>query len=185
MKVIYLGAGTFWLTEAIYKGVKGVTEVVPGYMGGEFPNPTSEIVSTGSTGHAEVVQITYDEQVVSTEDLLNIFYAMHDPAIPQHPAHGVGSQYRPVIFYTDEAEGEAADNQNGDDVGLIPRVVQKVQQTLPEDVVISTHIMTAKEFYPAEEYHYDYFFRNPSAPFSIEVIIPTLESVHQKLPQYF
>lgn len=185
MKVIYIGAGTFWLTEAVYQRVKGVIEVTPGYMGGSVPYPTSEVVATGSTGHVEVVKVVYDEAVVPTEVLLHIFYALHDPAIPHHVGSSAGSQYRPVIFYTDETEGEASDPNNGSGVGIISRVVADMQATLPEEITISTHVMNAKEFYPAEEYHYSYFNRNPEATYTMEIIAPKLQEVQQAFPQYF
>jgi peptide-methionine (S)-S-oxide reductase len=185
MKVIYIGVGTFWLTEAVYQRVRGITEVIPGYMGGNVAYPTSEVVATGNTGHAEVVKITYDEAVVSTEDLLHIFYALHDPAIQQHSGSNVGSQYRPVIFYTDEMDAEAVDPKNGSSIGIIPRVVTQIQATLPEDATISTHVMSAREFYPAEEYHYGYFRTNPDAAYSVEIIAPKVQELQQKFPHHF
>ncbi len=185
MKVIYLGAGTFWLTEAIFARVKGVKEVIPGYMGGDTPNPSSESVATGTTGHVEVVKILYDETIIPTGQLLRIFYAMHDPTALKHSSHGIGSQYRPVIFYTDELDDEAISNGNGSDMSIIPRIVQEVQERLPEDLVVTTHIMTAKEFYAAEEYHYGYFQRNPEAAYSIEIIAPKVQEVQARFPDNF
>jgi methionine-S-sulfoxide reductase len=185
MKVIYLGAGGFWTPEAIYKKVNGVEEVVPGFMGGTIANPSYEAVATGTTGHVEVVKITYDENLVSTENILRIFYAMHDVSAQQHPSVGVGSQYRSVIFYTEELQGEASDPANGDDVGVIERVTGEVQYTLPEDMPVSTQMMSATTFYPAEEYHYNFYEKNPDATYAVTIIAPALEKMRNQFPSLF
>ncbi|MDB5254937.1 MAG: msrA [Candidatus Nomurabacteria bacterium] len=185
MKTIYLGTGGFWTPEAVYKQVKGVHEVVPGYMGGTVANPSHEVVSTGTTGHIEVVMIMHDEAVVDTEQLLKIFYAMHDESGQQYPSIGIGSQYRSVIFYTDDVQAEASDPDNGGDVGLITKVMEKVQSTLPEGASISTQIMSAKEFYPAEEHHYDFYGKNPDSVYSTEVINPMLQKIKNQYPDLF
>jgi peptide-methionine (S)-S-oxide reductase len=175
MKTIYLGAGGFWIPEAVYKRVKGVEEVIPGYMGGTVSNPTYEIVATGTTGHIEVVKIIHDESIVSTEALLRLFYTIHDAAVQQHPSVGIGSQYRAAIFYTDDTQAEAIDPGNGEDVGRITKLITRVQATLPEGTPVSTHIRTAGEFYPAEEQHYDFYGKNPYSAYATEVIRPMLE----------
>jgi peptide-methionine (S)-S-oxide reductase len=185
MKVIYLGAGSFWVMEAVYKKVKGVTEVIPGYMGGTVPQPSHEIVATGTTGHAEVVQVTYDESIIATEDVLNIFFALHDPATPNHPPFGNGTQYRAVIFYTEEYDGEAADPGNGSRIGMIERVIAKVQETMPEGSTVSVYIMSVQDFYPADESHYDYYNQHINDAYSICAICPALEAIKTKFPNHF
>jgi peptide-methionine (S)-S-oxide reductase len=185
MKVIYLGAGGFWTLDAVYSQVKGVTEVVPGFMGGIVPNPTYEVVATGMTGHAEVVKITYDDTIVILNDLLAIFYTLHDPALPIHSGRGVGSQYRPVIFYTDEETGEAANPQNGSDIGGIQKFIEQLQGTLPEGVPVPTEIMTATEFYPADESQYNYYQQHAGDGYCISIIEPKVTLVKEKFPENF
>jgi peptide-methionine (S)-S-oxide reductase len=180
MKVLYLGAGAFWLLEAVYREVKGVEEVIPGYMGGTVPNPTDEAVATGATGHAEVIKIVYDESVISTEGLLRIFYALHDPAAPAHSGRGIGSQYRPVIFYTDEEEAEADDPQNGESVGVIQKFVQQIQHSLPAGTPVRTEILTATEFYPADESHYNYYAQYRDDSYSLAIIEPKLKEIKDR-----
>jgi len=185
MKGIYVGAGGFWITEAVYRKVKGVTEVIPGYMGGTIAHPTHELVATGTTGHVEVVKVTYDETVISLEEVLDIFFALHDPAAPNHITIGPGSQYRAVIFYTDDSEGEAANPENGEGIGIIPRVMEKVQATMPEGVIVSTHVMSAQEFYAAHEDHYSYYGTHQDDAYSVTVIRPKLEIISKKFPDKF
>jgi len=185
MKVIYLGAGEFWLLEAIYGNVRGVTEVIPGYMGGTIAQPSQELVATGTTGHAEVVKLSYDEDIISTEDILKVFFAAHDPAVPNHTGLGVGSQYRTVIFYTEAEEGEAFNEGNGADVGVIPRVIQEVQATMPEGVTVSTIVGTATTFYAADEAYYNYYNTHPDDAFLSISIRPKLIELQQKFPSLF
>ncbi|MES2224387.1 MAG: peptide-methionine (S)-S-oxide reductase MsrA [Patescibacteria group bacterium] len=182
MNTIYLGAGGFWTTEAIYRKVKGVEEVLPGYMGGTIPYPTHEAVATGTTGHAEVVRIVYDPTVIPTEDILRIFFAMHDASAPNHAINGVGSQYRSVIFYTDSDQGEAVDPQNGAGVGLIEKLIAEIQQSLPEGVVVATQAVSATEFYPADEMHYNYYELNKDSSYVQEAIEPKIQLIAQLFP---
>ncbi len=182
---MYLGAGEFWLTEAVYKKVKGVTEVIPGYMGGTVPYPTHELVATGTTGHAEVVKVTYDESTCSTETVLHVFFALHDPAMPNYSDLGIGSHYRKVIFYTETDEAEAHDPQNGSRVGVIARVLERVQEGLPEGVVISTRIMSAREFYPADQNHYGYYDTHPEDMYSATIIRPQIEALQARFADKF
>ncbi len=185
MKTIYFGAGGFWTPEAVYKRVKGVEEVIPGYMGGTVANPNEGIVATGTTGHIEVVMVRYDDEIVSTDQLIKIFYAMQDNATQQHPHIGIGSQYRTAIFYTDEIQSEASDPENGKSVGLITKIIENIQSTLPEGIVVSTHIMSASQFYPAEEQQYDFYGRNPDSAYATEIINPILQKVKNQYPHLF
>jgi peptide-methionine (S)-S-oxide reductase len=182
MKVLYLGSGGFWITEAVYKEIKGVTEVIPGYMGGNVAYPTHEMVSTGTTGHIEVAQVVYDEQVIGTTDLLHIFFALHDPAIPNHPSLSVGSQYRSVIFYTDHEEAEATDRRNGPGIGVIQRMVEEIQGTLPEGGVVATEVISARVFYPADQSHYNYYHQHRDTDYCVTVIAPRLQKVRELFP---
>jgi peptide-methionine (S)-S-oxide reductase len=185
MKIIYLGAGEFWLLEAVYGQVKGVTEVIPGYMGGTVAEPSHEMVATGTTGHAEVVKVSYDEKVITTEEVLRIFFALHDPAVPNHNGLGIGSQYRNIIFYTEEHEGEATNEGNGTSVGVIPKVVEQVQATMPEGVTVSTPVVSAGIFYPAHESHYNYYTEHPDDMYSTTIIKPKLLETRKRFPDLF
>ncbi len=185
MKIVYLGSGGFWLAEAVYKRIRGVEEVIPGYMGGTVENPSHEIVATGSTGHAEVVKVIYDENQIGLHELLQVFFALHDSVAPAHAMHGVGSQYRSVIFYTDDGEAEAVDERNGQAIGVIPQMVAEVQAGLPEGVSVATSIMTATVFYPADQAHYDYYGQHADAAFSVAVIEPKLQELRGKFSSLF
>jgi peptide-methionine (S)-S-oxide reductase len=182
MKVIYLGSGGFWITEAVYKEIKGVTEVIPGYMGGSVAYPTHEMVSTGTTGHIEVAKVVYDENIIDTAGLLHIFFALHDPAIPNHPSLSMGSQYRSVIFYTDHNEAEATDMYNGQGIAVIQRTVEEIQDTLPEGGVVATEVISAGVFYAADQSHYDYYHQHPETAYSVTIIAPRLQKVRETFP---
>lgn len=185
MKVIYLGAGEFWLLEAVYQNVKGVFEVVPGYMGGEVPYPTHDVVMHGMTGHVEVVQIVYDETIVPLENLLALFYALHDPTVPNHPMKGAGSQYRPVIFYTNEEEGEPDGAQSGQAVGVIQQYINGVQDTLSNDKQVTTEVRFAQQFYPADESHYNYYVQHPNDAYTSTIIEPKLSEIKERFDYLF
>jgi peptide-methionine (S)-S-oxide reductase len=185
MKVIYLGAGGFWVAEAVYQQMKGVTEVIPGYMGGTIENPSHEAVATGTTGHVEVVKVVYDETAVNIEDILNVFFAMHDASAPNHSGNGIGSQYRSVIFYTEDNEGEATDEGNGSDVGIIHQSMEKVQTGLPGGIPVATQAMTATQFYPAEESHYRFYEQNPHSAYAETIIVPKLQELKRRFFHLF
>lgn len=187
MKVIYLGAGGFWTTEAIFGQVRGVTEIIPGYMGGDTPNPTHDAVATGMTGHAEVVKIVYDEAIVGLGELLDVFFAMHDPSTPAHIGKGVGSQYRSVIFYTDTIDAEDIEHKSatGSAVGIIQQKVASTQAALPEGSFVATQVVSATEFYPADESHYNFYSTHPEAAYAVTIIAPKLQEVRQRFPQKF
>ncbi|GEM_PF-1748986 len=185
MKVIYLGAGGFWTIEAVYQKVKGVEEVIPGYMGGSVDNPSYEAVATGATGHAEVVKIVYDDTVITMEDILNIFFATHDASAPNHVGSGIGSQYRSVIFYTEDSDGEATDQENGMDIAPIQRSIERMQNAFPEGVTVGTRVMSAVQFYPAEESHYRFYEQNPDSPYAQTVITPKLKEVKDRFLNLF
>ena len=170
LNTIYLGGGCFWCTEAIFRSLKGVSSVESGYMGGNIPNPTYEKVSSGTTGHAEVVKIKYNEEEISTPDILEIFFDLHDPTTLNRQGNDVGTQYRSVIFYTEEIQKFEAE--------LIIKKLNKLFESSGKKVV--TELVPASEFYPAEEYHKEYYKNNSSAPYCQLVISPKLEKLQKQ-----
>jgi peptide-methionine (S)-S-oxide reductase len=161
IKTATLAGGCFWCLEAVYDQLQGVTDVVSGYMGGRPANPSYELVCTGATGHAEVVQVKYDEALVSFRDLLNVFFTIHDPTTLNRQGNDVGSQYRSAIFYHD------ADQQR--EAG---EVIQSVaEQGLYRDAIV-TEVSPVDVFYAAEDYHQEYFARNPQQGYCRVVVAP-------------
>lgn len=156
-----LGGGCFWCTEAIFSEVKGVTSVTPGYSGGHVRNPTYEQVCTDTTGHAEVVQVEFDPRMVTFGELLRIFFTIHDPTTPNRQGADVGTQYRSVIFYHTEQQQKTA-----------AEVMEEITKSGIWGKKLVTQLEPFKEFYPAEEYHKNYFERNPSQPYCRMVIEP-------------
>lgn len=156
-----LGAGCFWCVEAIFQDLAGVQQVVSGYAGGKVGNPTYQQVCTGTTGHAEAVQITFDPEVISFEDLLYIFWRTHDPTTLNRQGADVGTQYRSVIFYHDEKQKAIAEKskQETEASGLWPNP-------------IVTEITPFSNFYRAEGYHQDYYRQNSNQPYCRVVIDP-------------
>jgi peptide-methionine (S)-S-oxide reductase len=162
-----LGGGCFWCLDAAYREIEGVTHVVSGYAGGERPNPTYEQVSTGRTGHAEVVQVEFDPDVISYADVLDIFWAIHDPTTLNRQGADVGTQYRSVIFYADDDQRRAAEASR-----------DTIQDAWPRPVV--TEIVPLQAFYPAEEYHQDYFAKNPDQGYCQLIINPKLKKLRDR-----
>lgn len=156
-----LGGGCFWCLEAVYDQLRGVTGVVSGYAGGDADNPTYEQVSSGRTGHAEVVQVTYDADVLSFDDVLDVFFTIHDPTTPNRQGADIGTQYRSIILYHDEAQREA-----------VERKIQEFTEAGLWDDPIVTQVEPLEAFYPAEEYHQRYFERNPNKGYCQFVIAP-------------
>ena len=159
-----LGGGCFWCLDAAYREIEGVTEVVSGYSGGRRPNPTYQQVCTGATGHAEVVRVEFDPDVISYAEILDIFWSIHDPTTRDRQGADVGTQYRSVIFYADDNQRRTAEASR-----------DAVQQVWPRPVV--TEIAPLEAFYPAEEYHQNYFVRNPSQGYCQVVINPKLKKL--------
>lgn len=155
--------GCFWCTEAFFTDLKGVQKVVSGYIGGTTENPTYKEVCSGYTGHAEAIQITFDPAQVAYEDLLEIFFATHDPTTLNRQGADVGTQYRSEIFYTTEAQKAAAEN-----------FIKLLTDQNIFDKKIVTRISAATKFYPAEDYHQDYYALNPNQPYCQAVIAPKL-----------
>src|SRR3989344_8455137 len=140
------GGGCFWCTEAVFQMLKGVEKVEPGYAGGEIEDPSYEDISTGKTGHAEVIRITYDQEIISYEDLLTVFFGSHDPTTPNRQGPDVGEQYRSVIFYGDENEKRVAE-----------KMIEELNESLKDGTRVVTQLVSFKQFYAAESYHKDYF----------------------------
>jgi peptide-methionine (S)-S-oxide reductase len=159
-----LGGGCFWCTEAVYKELKGVVDVKPGYSGGTIKNPSYKEVCTGRTGHAEVVQITFDPSVVSFSDILEVFFMTHDPTTLNRQGNDVGTQYRSVIFYHSEKQKETEE-----------KVIRLFKEEKVYDKPIVTEVSEFSVFYPAEDYHFDYFENNPNQPYCQYVIVPKIE----------
>jgi peptide-methionine (S)-S-oxide reductase len=162
-----LGGGCFWCLDAAYRRVDGVTGVVSGYAGGEDPRPTYRRVCSGDTGHAEVVQVEFDPAVISYRDILDVFWAIHDPTTPNQQGHDVGTQYRSIILTHDDAQRQAAEESRA-----------AVQSLWPRPVV--TEIVPLEVFHPAEEYHQDYYARNPEQGYCQVVINPKLAKLRQR-----
>ena len=156
-----LAGGCFWCLEAVYDQLRGVENVQSGYAGGRRPNPTYEQVCTGTTGHAEVVQIDYDDDLISYRDLLDVFFTIHDPTTLNRQGGDVGTQYRSAIFYHN-------DSQKDDAEAKIREL--EAEKTWSDPIV--TQIEPLKDFYPAEDYHRDYFERNPGQAYCAVVIAP-------------
>jgi len=163
-----LGGGCFWCTEAVFSELKGVEKVEPGYSGGAIPNPTYQQVCTGATGHAEVVRITFDSSLISYEQLLKVFFTIHDPTTLNRQGADVGTQYRSVILY-----------QNPEQKATAEQVVKEVSAAGIWDAPIVTQLEPFKIFYPAEAYHRDYFKNNPRQPYCQVVIAPKVRKFHE------
>ncbi|HEX6540033.1 MAG TPA: peptide-methionine (S)-S-oxide reductase MsrA [Candidatus Dormibacteraeota bacterium] len=161
-----LGGGCFWCLDAAYREIRGVTRVVSGYAGGDVPDPSYEQVCTGRTGHAEVVQVEFDPEVIAYGDILDVFWSVHDPTTKNRQGADVGTQYRSVIFTGDDAQMAAARAS-----------AAAIQEAWPNPVV--TEIEPLRTFYPAEEYHQDYFARNPNQGYCQVVINPKLQKVRE------
>ena len=161
MEKATLGGGCFWCLEAVYEQLNGVIRVESGYAGGAVPNPTYEQVTTGRTGHAEVVQITFDPAVFSYEELLEVFFTIHDPTTLNRQGADVGTQYRSAIFVHDERQRAAAES-----------VIDRIEGERIWDDPIVTQIAPLGTFYKAEDYHQEYYRRNGGQPYCQAVIAP-------------
>ncbi len=172
MKQVVFGGGCFWCTEAVFRMLKGVSAVEPGYAGGTLEHPSYERVSRGDSGHAEVIRVTYDPNVISYTDLLTVFFGSHDPTTMNRQGADVGEQYRSVIFYSDDAEKVDAE-----------KIIAEVNASLTDGTRVVTQVMPATTFYPAESYHKDYFVQNPLQPYCQLVIEPKIEKVRKRFAQ--
>lgn len=160
-EIATLAGGCFWCLEAVYDQAKGVASVESGYMGGENPNPTYEQVCSGRTGHAEVVQITFDPAAISFRELLEMFFVIHDPTTLNRQGNDTGTQYRSAIFYHSPEQKKTAED-----------VIAAFTKDKVYDNPIVTEVVPAGPFYVAEDYHQEYFTRNPSQGYCAYVVGP-------------
>jgi peptide-methionine (S)-S-oxide reductase len=172
MEVATLGGGCFWCLEPIFEELHGVEDVVVGYAGGNVQNPSYQLVCTGSTGHAEVVQVTFDPQVISYRDILEVFFSFHDPTTLNRQGADVGTQYRSIILYHDDAQKQTAE-------AMIESLNRQGKWSKP----VVTQVSPFKVFYPAEEYHQEYYKKNPWAGYCQVVIRPKVDKFHKNYSQ--
>ena len=170
MEIATFAGGCFWCTEAVFLDIKGVEKVVSGYIGGLTKNPTYAAICTGTTGHAEAIQITFNPAEVAYEDLLEIFFATHDPTTLNRQGADVGTQYRSEVFYHSLEQKEKAENY-----------ISLIENEKLYDKKVVTKVSSATVFYPAEEYHQNYYNQNSSQGYCQMVIAPKLE----KLRKYY
>jgi peptide-methionine (S)-S-oxide reductase len=168
-QVITLGGGCFWCLEAIYDRLQGVESVVSGYSGGHEADPTYKEVCTGQTGHAEAVQVTFDSKVVSAQEVFEVFFTMHDPTTLNRQGADVGTQYRSVIFYRDAAQKATAE-----------QVMNEIRAEKLYDRPLVTQLVPFETFYPAEDYHQEYFAQNPEQGYCQVVIAPKVAKFREK-----
>ena len=162
-----LGGGCFWCTEAVFKEVEGVLKVEPGYCGGEVDHPTYRQVCEGTTGHAEVVRISFDPQVVSFRQLLEVFFGTHDPTTPDRQGNDVGTQYRSTIFPNSEEQLHDA-----------AAVMEELEDEFAEPIV--TKLEMPAPFWPAEDFHFDFFANNPEQPYCQFVVAPKVAKFRER-----
>ena len=169
-EIAIFGGGCFWCTEAIFTELRGVHSITPGYAGGETPNPTYEEVSSGTTGHAEVIRIEFDPSIIPYHDLLDVFMHMHDPTTPNQQGNDVGTQYRSIILHTSEAQHSEAQ--------LFMQELQSTEEFLHRKII--TELKPLVNFTEAENYHKDYYAKNESQHYCQIVISPKLAKLRAK-----
>ena len=168
-EIAVFGGGCFWCTEAIFKMLKGVSVVKPGYAGGTIANPTYDEVSSGTTGHAEVIFIEYDPALVAYRDLMVVFFGSHDPTTLNRQGNDVGTQYRSIILYTSDKQKEE-----------VERFIKEINNAQGNGAPVITEVKPLEKFYDAESYHQDYFAHHKDAPYCQLIINPKLEKVQEK-----
>ncbi|MES2314354.1 MAG: peptide-methionine (S)-S-oxide reductase MsrA [Patescibacteria group bacterium] len=161
--------GCFWCTEAVFSMLKGVSSVKPGYTGGDIKNPTYEQVSNGNTGHAEAIEIQYDPEIISYDDLLAVYFNTHDPTTVNRQGNDIGTQYRSAIFYTTDEQKAKAES-----------LVKELNDREAYDKPVVTEVKPLDIFYEAEDYHHDYYKNNESQPYCQLVIAPKLEKLQKR-----
>jgi len=166
---IVLGGGCFWCTEAVFKMIKGIIAIVPGYAGGEKPQPSYEEVCNGTTGHAEVVKVEYYTDQIAFDQVLTIFFASHNPTTMNRQGHDVGTQYRSIILYSTPEQKE-----------LSEKFITDLNSSNEHGDPIVTEVKPLTEFYEAEEYHHDYYAKHPDQAYCTAVINPKLDKVKAK-----
>ena len=168
-EIATLGGGCFWCLEAVFIELRGVERVVSGYAGGSITNPTYHQVCSGTTGHAEVVQVAFDPRVVTFREILEVFFTIHDPTTLNRQGADAGTQYRSVIFYDSPQQRATAEQV----------IAELTAEDLWRDPIV-TQVAPLTEFYPAEEYHQEYFERNPYQPYCMAVVAPKVAKFRKK-----
>lgn len=163
-EVITLGGGCFWCTEAVFQRLNGVDTVISGYMGGSVKNPTYREICTGTTGHAEVIQVVYNPEILTVTEILEVFFATHDPTTLNRQGADVGTQYRSVVFYHNEEQRKTTEE-----------IILELNKAKVFNSPIVTQIAKAEVFYPAEDYHQNYYNLNSNQSYCAYVITPKLE----------
>ena len=171
MMTFILGGGCFWCLDSSFMQFKGVSDVVVGYMGGSVPDPGYEAVCTGNTGHAEVANVIFDEQVIPAEIILDIFFTLHDPTQLNRQGNDIGTQYRSVMYYTDEAQRE-----------MFAAAIEKAKEVWGDGIV--TELTPASEFWVGEEYHQDFFAKNPNQGYCNAVVAPKMLKTRRAFTDY-
>ncbi len=174
LEKIVLGGGCFWCLDAAFSRTKGVQEVTAGYAGGSVPDPTYDNVCSGSTGYAEVVEIEFDPAEITLEDILHIFFTIHDPTTLNRQGHDMGTQYRSVIYYMNKEQEEAAG-----------KVIKELEAEKVYDSSFVTEVAPLDKFYKAENHHQDYFRNNPDQAYCQIVIAPKIAKFRQKYKQFY
>lgn len=169
LEIATLGAGCFWCVEAVFDDLKGVEDVVSGYSGGRRENPTYQQVCSGATGHAEVIQIKFNPQEISFRDILRVFFTVHDPTTLNRQGGDVGTQYRSAIFYHSPEQKQIAHE-----------VIEEITSERLYDNPIVTEVTEFANFYPAEDYHQEYFASNPTQPYCAAVVAPKVRKFRDK-----
>ena len=171
METATLGGGCFWCTEGIFNQIKGVTKVTSGYSGGIMENPTSMQVYSGKTGHAECIQVRFDPNIINYKDILYIFFKTHDPTSLNKQGYDVGDEYRSVIFYHSAGQNEIAET-----------LKSNLQKDYPNPIV--TEIVPFENFYTAEDYHQNFYTKNPNKAYCVLVIDPKIQKLKKDFKQY-
>lgn len=167
METFVLGGGCFWCLDSAYVQFRGVSDVTCGYTGGSLPNPSYEAVCNGNTGHAEIVSVTFDPEVISSEQILDIFFTLHDPTQLNRQGNDVGTQYRSSMFFSSPEQKD-----------VFEAAIERAKDTWGDDIV--TELAPLKELYDAEEYHQDFFAKNPDQGYCVAVVAPKVSKVRAK-----
>lgn len=168
-EIATLGGGCFWCLEAVYDELNGVERVVSGYAGGTVANPSYEQVCAGTTGHAEVVQVTFDPRAISFEELLEVFFTIHDPTTPNRQGHDIGTQYRSIVLYHSPEQRASAE-----------RTIARLGAAGLWEAPVVTALEPLTAFYPAEDYHQEYFSQNPQQPYCQIVVAPKVAQARKQ-----
>ncbi|AWB89536.1 peptide-methionine (S)-S-oxide reductase MsrA [Homoserinimonas hongtaonis] len=171
METFVVAGGCFWCLDAVYRTLKGVSSVVSGYTGGSVPNPSYEAVCTGATGHAEAVAVTFDPAVIPAQVILDVFFTLHDPRQLNRQGNDVGTQYRSAMFYQNDAQRE-----------LFEEARERASEIWGGGVV--TEIVPLGEYFVAEEYHQDFFAKNPGQGYCMAVALPKVNKVRKSFSEY-